>query len=111
MAIKIKAAPRREKRVPMAIAVHLGGHTDMPGIETTFTENVSSHGARVFSVRPWRKDEQLWLSSLPGGFRSQARVAYCVRQQGSGFAVGLEFMNPAGDWVIAPQPAGESRPG
>jgi hypothetical protein len=94
----------------MAIAVQLGGHADMPGIETTFTENVSSHGARVFSVRPWRKDENLWLSSLPGGFHSQARVAYCVRQRSNGFAVGLEFTSPSGDWVIAPQATTESHP-
>ena len=84
----------------MAIAVQLGGHIDMPGIETTFTENVSSQGARVHSVRPWRKNERLWLASLPGGFRSQARVAYCERQRGSGFAVGLEFLEPASGWVI-----------
>lgn len=108
--MKVKAIPRREKRVPMAIAVQLGGHADMPGIETTFTENVSSNGARVYSVRPWRKNEQLWLSSLPGGFRSEARVAYCERQQDNGFAVGLEFLNPAGDWVIASQSEQQSSP-
>lgn len=107
--MKVKAIPRREKRVPMAIAVQLGGHADMPGIETTFTENVSSQGARVYSVRPWRKEERLWLSSLPGGFHSQARVAYCERQQENGFAVGLEFVDPKGDWVIG-APVGESHP-
>lgn len=86
----------------MAIAVQLAGHTDMPGIETTFTENVSAQGARVHSVRPWRKNERLWLASLPGGFRSQARVAYCERQRGSGFAVGLEFLEATRGWVIEP---------
>jgi hypothetical protein len=103
--MKVKAIPRREKRVPMAIAVQLGGHADMPGIETTFTENVSSHGARVYSVRPWRKDDRLWLSSLPGGFQSEARVAYCERQQVAGFAIGLEFLDPKGDWVVGPGPS------
>ncbi len=98
--MKLPAIPRREKRVPMSIALQLAGHADMPGIETTFTENVSSKGARVHSVRPWRKNERLWVSSLPGGFRAQARVAYCQAQRGQGFAVGLEFLNPTGDWVI-----------
>ena len=104
------AIPRCEKRIPMAIALQLGGHADMPGIETTFTENVSSHGARVYSVRPWRKNDQLWVSSLPGGFRSQARVAYCERQQSNGFALGLEFTDPSGDWVIGPSPAAQAHP-
>ncbi len=110
MSKKVIAIARREKRVPMAIAVQLGGHADMPGIETTFTENVSSHCARVYSVRPWRKEDRLWVSSLPGGFRSQARVTYCERQESNGFAVGLEFTDPAGDWVIATPPANGSHP-
>lgn len=110
MSKKVIAIPRREKRIPMAIAVQLGGHADMPGIETTFTENVSSHGARVYSVRPWRKGDCLWVSSLPDGFHSQARVTYCERQQSNGFAVGLEFTDPAGDWVISPPPVNESHP-
>ncbi len=110
MSKKAMAIARREKRIPMAIAVQLGGHADMPGIETTFTENVSSRGARVCSVRPWRKNDHLWVSSLPGGFRSQARVTYCEGQQSTGFVVGLEFTDPTGDWVISAPPTNESRP-
>jgi len=42
---------RPEKRIPMAIAVTFSGHERAPGTETTFTENVSSRGARVTSTR------------------------------------------------------------
>jgi hypothetical protein len=31
----------REKRIPMAIAVHISGHWHARGVETAFTENVS----------------------------------------------------------------------
>ena len=93
-------AERREKRVPMAIAVQLSGHANVQGTESTFTENVSANGARVYSVRPWRKNDRLWLASLPGGFRSLARVTYCQSLTGQGFAVGLEFLERSAGWVI-----------
>ncbi len=35
------ALPRAEKRVPMTVAVQLEGDERVPGVETTFTQNVS----------------------------------------------------------------------
>jgi hypothetical protein len=90
---------RLEKRIPMTVAVHLSGHRRTPGVETTFTENVSSRGARVASIRRWRANETLGIESLPGDFRARARVAYCLSQN-EGFAIGLEFLEPSGRWVV-----------
>ncbi len=90
---------RLEKRIPMAIAVHISGHGRAPGVETTFTENVSSRGARVVSTRRWRANEMLEIASLPGDFRAKARVAYC-KAQSEGFVIGLEFLEPSGRWVV-----------
>ena len=86
----------------MAIAVHISGHQDLPGVETTFTENVSARGARVLSVRRWKPNDRLSFESLPGNFRARARVAYCERLRDDGFAVGLEFLEPVGRWVLGP---------
>jgi PilZ domain-containing protein len=98
---------RLEKRIPMAIAVHISGHGRAPGVETTFTENVSSRGARVVSTRRWRPNEMLEIASLPGDFRAKARVAYC-QSQSEGFVIGLEFLEPSGRWVInAPAVSGK----
>lgn len=99
---KTYKAPRVEKRVPMAIAVHISGHHELPGVETTFTENVSARGARVLSVRRWNRNDHLSFESLPGNFRAEARVAYCERLRDDGFAVGLEFLEPVGHWVLGP---------
>jgi hypothetical protein len=98
---------RLEQRIPMAVAVNISGHERSQGVETTFTENVSSRGARVSSMRRWRLNEKLEFESLPGNFRSLARVTYC-RPQSEGFVIGLEFLEPSGRWVIdSPRGAGK----
>lgn len=92
---------RRESRVPMEVGVHITGHPALPGTETTFTENVSPRGARVLSTRRWRINDRLTITTLTGSFRSIARVAYCEMVPETGFAVGLEFVEPCGNWVVA----------
>jgi len=94
------SSQRSENRIPMEIPVMLEGHRHLPGVETTFTENVSARGARVFSVRHWDKGAQLTVASRSGEFRSSARVAYCQPIHGDGYAIGVEFLEPRGRWVV-----------
>ena len=96
----IHSTQRRENRIPMEIPVLLDGHGNLPGMEATFTENVSAKGARVVSVRRWEKGAALMLASRPGEFRSEARVAYCQPLHGDGYAVGVEFLETKGRWVV-----------
>ncbi|HUJ30570.1 MAG TPA: hypothetical protein VLY23_04775 [Candidatus Acidoferrum sp.] len=91
--------------MPIEVAVQITGHAVLPGTETTFTDNVSARGARVFSVRRWRINERLTIATVTGSFRSVARVAYCQTVPQSGFAVGLEFLDSSGNWVVAPSPS------
>ena len=91
---------RTERRIPMEIGVFLEGNRQVPGAESTFTENVSERGARVISVRRWELNDRLLLTSRSGEFRSTARVAYCQPMQGDGFAIGVEFLEPRGRWVV-----------
>ena len=102
------AIERLEKRIPMTVAVHISGHQSASHVETTFTEDVSSRGARVPSVRRWRPNETLNIESLPGGFRALARVAYC-RPHPEGYVIGLEFLEPSGRWVVN-APVGSGKP-
>ncbi len=94
---------RAERRIPMEIPVVLDGHRNTPGVESTFTENVSARGARVVSTRRWNKGEPLTFVSRSGEFRSLARVAYCQPLHGDGYAIGVEFLDPAGRWVVQSQ--------
>jgi hypothetical protein len=97
---KIFSFHRAERRIPMEIPVVLDGHRQTPGAESTFTENVSARGARVVSTRRWEKGEPLTFVSRTGEFRSLARVAYCQPMHGDGYAVGVEFLDPTGRWVV-----------
>jgi PilZ domain len=94
------ALRRAEKRILMEIPVTIDGHRQAPGAESTFTENVSARGARVLSVRRWEQGEPLTFASSTGEFRSPARVAYCQPLHGDGFAIGVEFLEPKGRWVV-----------
>ncbi len=96
------SAPRYEPRIPMEVPIQISGHSEVPGVEMTFTQNVSSRGARVLTTRRWRQHDMLMISS-PSGFRSPGRVAYCEGAPGESFAIGVELLQPSGDWVIAPK--------
>ena len=72
-------------------------------------EPVSSRGARVVTTRRWQINDRLRLATLPGNFQATARVAYCLPMRGDGFAIGLEFLEPTGRWVIQPPAAQEDR--
>jgi hypothetical protein len=91
---------RAERRIPVEVPVVIEGYRSTSGGESTFTENVSARGARVLSMRRWDQGERLTLASRTGEFRSSARVAYCQPVQGVGFAIGVEFLESQGRWVV-----------
>jgi len=97
---KAFTASRKETRIPMEVGVRIKGPSEIQETETTFTENVSSRGARIWSSQRWKINDELIISTLPGSFHATARVAYCQPAKGTGFAVGLEFVEPKGNWVV-----------
>ncbi len=64
MAFKSTLDGRMEKHIPIAIVVRLTQAQDQPvdGAELTYTDNVSAHGSRVVSSRPWQTAK--WHRSL-----------------------------------------------
>jgi hypothetical protein len=68
---------RTEKRIARAMSVELSPLDASLPAETTFTVNVSPHGARVLTKQRWHPEERVLLKSVQGGLRLQARVIYC----------------------------------
>jgi hypothetical protein len=90
-------AHRLDERLPLKIRVDLCSLDIRQRPQEAITENVSTHGARVVSGRPWRKNQRLDVRSLPG-FRARARVVYCEPLGRDEFAIGLKLLATVGNW-------------
>src|ERR1700720_4888563 len=82
---------RTEKRIAKIVSVEICLN-DKPGLkETTLTENVSSHGARVVMQREWRPGQQVTVISPKEEVRARGQIVYCQLLAENRFAVGLEL--------------------
>ncbi len=82
---------RPERRIPQVLAAEVSLSEESVPEKTTVTENVSLHGARVTTVRPWQAGTRVLVTFLWAGVRSEGRVAYCQRKESADFANGVEL--------------------
>jgi hypothetical protein len=85
---------RFEKRLSASVPIYLASLEDPRTSERTRTENVSYHGARVISQRPWQSGTESIVTPMTGEAPRVGRVIYCLRRTGNRFSVGVEFQ----DW-------------
>jgi hypothetical protein len=75
--------------------VSLAGRLEPAGAhsasERILIRNLSSHGARVISGRPWHQHAQVNLAETIGDYHLDAEVVYCERLSDNRYAVGLKF--------------------
>jgi len=100
MSIKSIFSGRMEKRIPIAVVVRLFDGQGQPGREPelTYTDNVSAHGARVVSNRPWQIGEVANVTSLKDEITISGKVAYCLMLPGSRYFIGLNFQDRRVTW-------------
>jgi hypothetical protein len=91
-----------EKRLPMAIVVRLMRAQDQPldGVEVTYTDNVSAHGARLVSCHPWQTGEVAQVTSLKDEITICGKVVYCQRLPDDRYCIGLNFQNGRVTWSM-----------
>jgi len=82
---------RSVKRIPQILAAELSCPGEPVPKEITFTENVSTRGARVTTVRRWQPGTRVLVTFLRDGVPSQGRIVYCQRVESGNFALGLEL--------------------
>jgi hypothetical protein len=89
-----------EKRIPIAIVVHLARAEDhvAESAELTFTDNISAHGACVVSARRWKPGEMAEVTSLNDKIMLVGRVTYCQKRAGDRYSVGLNFRDREVTW-------------
>ena len=97
-----------EKRLPIAIVVHLTRVKDQPvdGTELTYTDNISLHGARVISRRPWQVGEVAQVTSLKDETTIRGTVTYCAKLEDERYCIGLSFQNGGSTWSTFQRYAG-----
>ena len=91
-------ARRLEERLSLKVRVDLCSLNVRLRAQEGVTQNVSAHGARVVSNKPWKRNDRLNLLCLPGDFRARARVVYCEPLGPNSFAIGLQLLAAAGEW-------------
>src|SRR5690348_15709724 len=96
----MKTETKMEKRIPIAIVVHLARPEDHSAerIELTFTDNISAHGACVVSTRPWKPGEMAQVTSLNDKIMLVGKVTYCHKRADHRYGVGLDFHNREVTW-------------
>jgi hypothetical protein len=100
MAFKSRNVGRMEKRLPIAIVVRLarpkGQSTN--GVEMTYTDNVSAHGARVVSTHPWNAGDVAEVTSLKDETTLSGKVTYCRQLVDGRYYIGLNFQGRRVTW-------------
>jgi hypothetical protein len=95
-----RSETRVEERIQLKVTVDLSSVDARVPAHKGSTENVSVHGARVVVSHELPKDLRLNVRSMLGSLKSRARVVYCERMENGLFAVGLELMATAGEWIL-----------
>ena len=94
---------RSEERISTNEPVQLSS-VDQSVTESTRTQDISPHGARVITHQIWQPGSSLLIRSLRSDFWAEARVVYWRSFAGSTFAIGLEFLVQVGNWPTQYQP-------
>ena len=82
---------RMETRIPTRVGLEVSGPDEPLIYETTLTENVSRHGARVVTKRCWSPNDTVLVKLPQESLPSRARITYCQPLKGDEFAMGLQF--------------------
>jgi hypothetical protein len=100
MAVASGLNGRMEKRLPIAVVVHLADVQDHPvnAAELTYTENVSAHGTCVISKRAWQTGESVQVMSLEEQVALRGKVVYCRKDSNDRYVVGITFQGCEVTW-------------
>jgi len=88
-----------EKRLPVIAIVRLAycepASTD--GGEKTFTDNISPHGARIFSKYAWQLEDLVRITLLNQDVAC-GQVVYCQRLPDNRYSIGVKFQGQPVTW-------------
>lgn len=89
---------RSEKRTARILPIEISRVDESLLKERTFTENVSSHGARVVTKWAWRAGTDVLVVCSQDAVRLRAKIVYCQALGIGRFTIGLKLSAPVGQW-------------
>jgi len=100
MATESILSGRMDKRLPVAMVVHLAQALDQPvnGSEVTYTDNISVNGARIVTSRPWQTGEIVQVTPLREETTIRGKVVYCQKLVDDRYCIGLNFRGRTVTW-------------
>jgi len=90
---------RLERRHPIIVVVRLAhaDHAGTHGEEMTYTDNISAHGARVFSKHPWQPGDEVMVTPV-NDETTCGNVVYCQRLPDDRYGIGAKFKDGLVTW-------------
>jgi hypothetical protein len=91
---------RTERRLPIVVVVRLAPcePASINGEEErTYTDNISTRGARVFSRYPWQLGDTVRVTPLSGD-SACGKVVYCQRLPDDRYSIGVKFQPSSLKW-------------
>ncbi len=90
---------RIERRLPIIAIVRLAlaEHAAADGEERTYTDNISPHGARIFSKHAWQPEDMIRITSLNQDVAC-GKVVYCQRLLDNRYSIGVKFQDRPVTW-------------
>lgn len=83
---------RMERRLPIIVVVSLAelARKSADGLEWTYTDNISAHGARLFTKRSWSPGEEITVTPFREETTSGS-VVYCQKLTDGRYFIGARF--------------------
>ena len=90
---------RMERRLPIVVVVRLAEaeRACADGEERTYTDNISSRGARLYSIRPWQLGDAVQVTPRNEG-PARGNVVYCQTLEDGRFVIGVKFQDRPVMW-------------
>jgi hypothetical protein len=92
---------RMERRLPIVVVVRLARaeRAGVDGEERTYTDNISSRGARVYSIRPWQLGDAVQVTPRNED-PACGNVVYCQTLEDGRFVIGVKFPDRPTTWSV-----------
>jgi hypothetical protein len=92
---------RTEKRLPIILVVRLVHCEPAPAVaeEKTYTDNISPHGARLFSKQLWRPGDTVQVTPLSDESIC-GKVVYCQKMPDDSYSIGVQFQARPVEWSV-----------